>query len=59
MLKRYRGDVYCEIYSLTKLFSTMKNEGWVPAFINQKIDEYLKDLPTRDEYFYKRASGPF
>ncbi|MEJ7822999.1 MAG: ATP-dependent DNA helicase, partial [Chitinophagaceae bacterium] len=59
LLKRYRGDVYCEIYSLTKLFSTMKNEGWVPAFINQKIDEYLKDLPTRDEYFYKRASGPF
>ena len=59
LLKRYRGDVYCEIYSLTKLFSTMKNEGWVPAFINQKIDEYLKDLPTRDEYFYKKASGPF
>ncbi len=59
LLKRYRGDVYCEIYSLTKLFSTMKNEGWIPAFINQKIDEYLKDLPSRDEYFYKRASGPF
>ena len=59
LLKRYRGDVYCEIYSLTKLFSTMKNEGWVPAFINQKIDEYLKDLPNRDEYFYKKASGPF
>ncbi len=59
LLKRYRGDVYCEIYSLTKLFSTMKNEGWVPVFINQKIDEYLKDLHTRDEYFYKRASGPF
>ncbi|MDB5198399.1 MAG: ATP-dependent helicase [Chitinophagaceae bacterium] len=59
LLKRYRGDVYCEIYSLTKLFSTMKNEGWLPAFINQKIEEYIKDLPTRDEYFYKRASGPY
>jgi DNA helicase-2/ATP-dependent DNA helicase PcrA len=59
LLKRYRGDVYCEIYSLTKLFSSMKNEGWTPPFINQKIDEYIKDLPTRDEYFYKRASGPY
>ncbi|HEV8079598.1 MAG TPA: ATP-dependent DNA helicase [Chitinophagaceae bacterium] len=59
LLKRYRGDVYCEIYSLTKLFSGMKNEGWAPTFINKKIDEYVKELPTRDEYFYKRASGPF
>ena len=59
LLKKYRGDVYCEIYSLTKLFSAMKNEGWTPLFINQKIDEYVKDLPTRDEYFYKRASGPY
>jgi DNA helicase-2/ATP-dependent DNA helicase PcrA len=53
LLKRYRGDVYCEIYSLTKLFSTMKNEGWIPAFINQKIDEYIKDLPAREDYIYK------
>jgi DNA helicase-2/ATP-dependent DNA helicase PcrA len=59
LLKRYRGDVYFEIYSLTKLFSGMKNEGWTPFYINQKIDEYIKDLPTRDEYFYKRASGPY
>jgi DNA helicase-2/ATP-dependent DNA helicase PcrA len=53
LLKRYRGDVYCEIYSLTKLFSTMKNEGWTPKFINQKIDEYIKDLPAREDYIYK------
>jgi len=59
LLKRYRGDVYCEIYSLTKLFSTMKNEGWAPDYINQKIDAYIKDLPTRDEYYYKRASGSY
>ena len=53
LLKRYRGDVYCEIYNLTKLFSSMKNEGWTPQFISKKIDEYIKDLPTRDEYRYK------
>ena len=59
LLKRYRGDVYCEMYSLTNLFSAMKNEGWTASYINQKIDEYITDLPTRDEYFYKRASGPY
>lgn len=59
LLKRYRGDVYCEIYSLTKLFSSMKNEGWTPAFINQKIDEYIKGLPTRDEYIYKVTRGAY
>ncbi len=40
-LKRYRGDVYFEINNLQHLFSTMKREGWTPAFINQKIDEYI------------------
>ena len=32
-LKRYRGDVYYEIKNLQSLFSTMKKEGWTPAFI--------------------------
>lgn len=58
-LKRYRGDVYFEINNLQWLFSTMKREGWTPAFINQKIDEYLADLPTRDEFIYKRAYKQF
>ena len=31
----------------------MKREGWTPAYIEAKIDEYLADLPTRDEYIYK------
>src|SRR5215213_5226104 len=54
-LKRYRGDVYYEINNLQNLFSTMKREGWTPAFINQKIEEYVADLPNRDEFIYKRA----
>ena len=53
-LKRYRGDVYFEINNLQSLFSNMKKEGWTSEFINQKIDEYLADLPTRDEFIYKR-----
>lgn len=58
-LKRYRGDVYFEINNLRQLFSAMKREGWTPAFINEKIDSYIADLPTRDEYIAKRATGDF
>ena len=58
-LKRYRGDVYYEINNLQSLFSTMKREGWTPAFINQKIGEYIADLPTRDEFIYKRKYKEF
>ncbi len=58
-LKRYRGDVYYEINNLKQLFSNMKREGWTPLFINQKIDEYIADLPNRDEYIAKRATKEF
>ncbi|HNU87075.1 MAG TPA: ATP-dependent DNA helicase [Ferruginibacter sp.] len=58
-LKRYRGDVYFEINNLRNLFSSMKREGWAPAFINQKIDEYITGLPNRDEYIAKRAVKEF
>ncbi len=58
-LKRYRGDVYYEIRNLDKLFSTMKREGWTPEFIRRKIDEYIADLPNRDEFIYKRKYKEF
>jgi DNA helicase-2/ATP-dependent DNA helicase PcrA len=58
-LKRYRGDVYFEVNNLQSLFSTMKKEGWTPAYIEQKIDEYLADLPNRDEFIYKRKYKEF
>lgn len=58
-LKRYRGDVYYEMQGLTSLFSTMKREGWKPAFILQKIDEYMNDLPNRSEFIYQKAYRQF
>ena len=58
-LKRYRGDVYFEVTNLQSLFSNMKREGWTSDYINQKIDEYLADLPTRDEFVYKRKYKEF
>jgi DNA helicase II / ATP-dependent DNA helicase PcrA len=56
-LKRYRGDAYYEIKNLRSLFSTMKREGWTPAFIEENINKYLADIPTREEYIYKK-NGP-
>src|SRR5664279_276059 len=50
LLKRYRGDAYFEIRNLRSLFSTMKQEGWTPAYIEERIDSYLKDIPAREEY---------
>ena len=58
-LKRYRGDVYFEINNLQQLFSTMKREGWTPSYINQKIDDYISSLTTRDEFIYKRKFKEF
>ena len=56
-LKRYRGDVYYEVSSLRSLFSTMKREGWSTAFLNQKIDDYLKIIEQDDEerFIYKTS----
>jgi DNA helicase-2/ATP-dependent DNA helicase PcrA len=58
-LKRYRGDVYFETGNLRNLFSNMKREGWKADFIVQRIDEYLNDLPNRDEFVYKRKYKQF
>jgi len=58
-LKRYRGDVYFEIHSLQSLFSLMKKEGWTANYICGKVEEYLNDLPNRDEFIYKRAYKEF
>lgn len=58
-LKRYRGDVYYEIGNLQNLFSNMKKEGWTPSHINERIDAYLSEIETRDEFIYKRAYKQF
>ncbi len=58
-LKRYRGDVYFETNNLRNLFSNMKREGWKPAFIAGKIDEYIGSLSTREEFIYKRKYKQF
>ena len=58
-LKRYRSDVYFETKNLRQLFSSMKREGWSTNLILDAINQYLNDLPTREEYIYKRKTGQF
>ncbi len=59
LLKRYRGDVYFEINNLQSLFRTMKREGWTPAFVDERIQTYINDLPNRDEFRYQRKYKGF
>lgn len=58
-LKRYRGDIYFEMSNLSNLFSAMKKEGWKPTYLIEKVDEYIKEIPFRDEFIYKRKYKQF
>jgi len=54
-LKRYTGDVYYEIYRLIGLFGLMKKEDWSVSYLHERVELYVTDLPTREEFMYKRA----
>lgn len=58
-LKRFKGDVYYEIPRLKDLFSRIKKEAWTTDFLNNKIEAYLADLPSREGFFYKRKYKEF
>ncbi len=58
-LKRFRGEVYYEKDRLKSLYSRMKKEAWEPAYLNERIDAYLNELPTREGFFYKRKYKEF
>jgi DNA helicase-2/ATP-dependent DNA helicase PcrA len=57
LLKRFTGDIYYDVPRLKNLFSTMKRENWDEQFIEKAINEYLEDLPNREEFIYKRANA--
>ncbi|SMO39901.1 ATP-dependent helicase [Solitalea koreensis] len=55
-LKRFTGEVYFEKKRLKNLFKLIKKEDWQPESIEKKIDEYLTDLPFREEFIYKKKT---
>ena len=58
-LKRFKGDVYYEMNNLSRLFSTMKKEGWDVTYLTAQIDQYIQDIPFREEFVYKRKYKQF
>ena len=58
-LKRYRGDKYYEMNNLSRLFSAMKKEGWTVASLSKQIDDYVSEIPLRDEFVYKKKYKQF
>ena len=58
-LKRFRGDIYYEKDRLKSLFSLMKKEAWTPEYLSQRIDAYIKELPTKEGFFYKKKYKGF
>lgn len=54
-LRKLSGNIYFDAARLNRLFDFMKRENYRPADISTAIDEYLNDLPNRDEYIYKKA----
>ena len=58
-LKRYRGDVYYEIYNLKTLFNAIKKEGWTKEFLLEKIETYCKNLVFDNQYIYQKAYKDF
>ncbi|MEO6520777.1 MAG: ATP-dependent DNA helicase [Mucilaginibacter sp.] len=57
VLKRFTGDVYYDVTRLKSLFSTMKREGWGIEMITKAVEDYLADIPTREEFVYKRGNA--
>ncbi|MFM2048110.1 MAG: hypothetical protein RI955_658 [Bacteroidota bacterium] len=58
-LRKLKGDIYYEAKRLKNLFSMMKKEDWTAERIVEAIDKHIADLPLKDEYICKRATGEF
>lgn len=57
-LKRLKGELYHDTKRLKNLFSTMKQEGWTPAYMEEQYNRYcalLQDPATAGpEFTYKK-----
>ena len=59
ILKRFRGDVYYEAERLEKLFAEMKKEAWQPEYLEERISQYISELPTKEGFYYKKKYKDF
>ncbi len=56
-LRRLSGNIYFDVNKLNRLFDMMKRENITAEKIEQKANEYIADLPNRDEFIYKQNRG--
>ncbi len=57
ILKKLKGELDYEVGRLNNLFRMMKEEDWTVEKIKSAIQNYLIDIPTREEFIYKRANA--
>ncbi len=58
-LKRFRGDVYYEKDRLKALYRLIKKEAWTTAYLNERINAYLQNLPVKEGFYYKKKYKEF
>ncbi len=58
-LKRGRSDVYFFEDHLYQLFKQMKTERWTAEWVEEKVSEFLNDLPNREAFIYQVSRGNF
>ncbi|NJC27492.1 ATP-dependent helicase [Neolewinella antarctica] len=58
-LKRGYNEPYFHEPYLSHLFGAIKSENWELDQIEQDIDKYLRELPAKEGFFYKRKYKQF
>lgn len=56
-MHRVGNATFYDLKPLNNFFAEMKKENWSPQLIKDAVAVYLKDLPNRDQFIYKRKSG--
>ncbi len=56
ILKKGRWDIYYYETHLKSLFKQMKAESWSASFIEKNIESFLKSIPSKEEFIYKKNS---
>ncbi|HZG00183.1 MAG TPA: ATP-dependent helicase, partial [Chitinophagales bacterium] len=59
VLKKLKGKLSFDAGRLRSLFEFMKREDVLVEDMQQRILEYINDLPNREEFIYKRKTGNF
>jgi len=58
-LKKFMGDISYEIFRVKKFFSLIKKEAWGIEILNKQIDSYINELPTNEDFCYKKKYKEF